>query len=97
MDYAISLPVSVARPQCWSLADRATDLGVVNVGIGDVEDARVIGPRVKDDMHLQAADAPVRFGPVTQLAERNGRRIDQLHHLRAVAELWPEVGDGMTW
>jgi hypothetical protein len=69
--------------------DRATDLGVVNVGIGDVEDARVIGLRVKDDMHLQAADAPVRFGPVAQPAERNGRRIDQLHHRRAVASRLP--------
>jgi hypothetical protein len=40
-------------------------------------------------MHFQAADAPVRFGPVAQLAERNGRRIDQLHHLRAVASRLP--------
>ncbi len=54
--------------------DRATDLGVVDVGIGDVEDARTVGLRVKDDMHLQAADAPVRFGPVAQLAERDRRR-----------------------
>jgi hypothetical protein len=69
--------------------DRATDLGVVNVGIGDVEDARVVGLRVKDDMHLQAADAPVRFGPVAQLAERNGGRIDQLHHRRTVASRLP--------
>src|SRR5882724_11420455 len=69
--------------------DRAADLGVVDVGIGDVEDARAVGLRVKDDMHLQAADAPVRFGPVAQLAERDGRRIDQLHHGRAVMARLP--------
>ena len=69
--------------------DRAADLGVVNVGIGDVEDARVVGLRVKDDVHLQAADAPVRFGPVAKLAERDGGRIDQLHHGRAVASRLP--------
>jgi hypothetical protein len=40
-------------------------------------------------MHLQAADASVRFGPVAQLAERDGRRIDQLHHGRAVAPRLP--------
>lgn len=40
-------------------------------------------------MHLQPADAPVRFGPVAQLAERDGRRIDQLHHGRAVASRLP--------
>jgi len=40
-------------------------------------------------MHLQAADAPVRFGPIAQLAERNGGRIDQLDHRRAVAPRLP--------
>jgi hypothetical protein len=40
-------------------------------------------------MHLQAADAPVRFGPIAQLAERDGGRIDQLHHRRAVAPRLP--------
>ena len=40
-------------------------------------------------MHLQAADAPVRFGPIAQLAERNGRCIDQLDHLRTVAPRLP--------
>src|SRR5207302_7008624 len=52
--------------------DRATDLGVVDVGIGDVEDARAVGLRVKDDMHLQAADTPVRFGPIAELPSRIG-------------------------
>src|SRR4029077_4713109 len=72
---AIALIKDIARTRLDR--DRATDLGVVNIGIGDVEDARIVGLRVKDDMHLQAADAPVRFGPVAQLAERNGGRIDQ--------------------
>ena len=40
-------------------------------------------------MHLQAADAPVRFGPIAQLAERNGGRIDQPQHCRAVASRLP--------
>jgi hypothetical protein len=40
-------------------------------------------------MHLQTADAPVRFGPIAQLAERNRGRIDQLDHVRAVAPRLP--------
>src|SRR6202022_4693918 len=84
---AIALIKDIARPRLDR--DRAPDLGVVDVGIGDVEDARIIGLRVKDDMHLQAADAPVRFGPTAQFAERNGGRIDQLDHRRAVASRLP--------
>jgi hypothetical protein len=80
---AIALVKDIGRPLLDR--DRAADLGVVDVGIGDVEDARTVGLRVKDDVHLQAADAPVRFGPVAQLAERDRRRIDQLHHGGAVA------------
>src|SRR5207244_12173982 len=45
--------------------------------------------RVKDDMHLQTADATVRFGPVAQRAKRNGGCIDQLDHLRALASGLP--------
>src|ERR1700730_3754720 len=59
---AIALVKDIGRSRLEG--DRATDLGVVDVGIGDVEDARIVGLRVKDDMHLQAADTPVRFGPV---------------------------------
>src|SRR5271167_536133 len=66
---AIALIKDIGRPRLDR--DRATDLGVVNVGIGDVEDARIVDLRVKDDMHLQAADTPVRFGPIAQLAERD--------------------------
>jgi SAM domain (Sterile alpha motif) len=84
---AIALIKDVGRPGLDR--DRATDLGVVNVGVGDVEDARIVGLRVKDDMHLQAPNTPVRFGTIAQLAERNGRRIDQLHHRRAVASRLP--------
>src|ERR1700730_15811374 len=64
---AIALVKDIGRSRLE--CNRATDLGVVDVGIGDVEDARIVGLRVKDDMHLQAADTPVRFGPVAQLAE----------------------------
>ena len=84
---AIALVKDIGRPRLNR--DRAPDLGVVDVGIGDVEDARIVGLRVKDDMHLQAADAPVRFGPIAQLAKRNGGCIDQLHHLCAVASGLP--------
>ena len=64
---------------------RATDLGVVDVGIGDVEDARAIELRIVDDMQLHATDAAIRFGPIAQLAERNGGRVDQPQHCRALA------------
>src|SRR5215831_11750739 len=56
---AIPLVKDIARPRLDR--QRATDLGVVNIGIGNVEDARIIGLRVKDDMELQAANAPVRL------------------------------------
>lgn len=44
--------------------DGAADLGVVDMGVGDVEDARAVGLRVVDDMQLHAADPAVRLGPV---------------------------------
>src|SRR5262245_23273039 len=84
---AIPLVKDIARPRLDR--QRATDLGVVNIGIGNVEDARIIGLRVKDDMELQAANAPVRFGPLAQLAERNGGRIDQPYHRRTVVPRLP--------
>jgi hypothetical protein len=64
--------------------DRAADLGVIDVGIGDVEDARTIKVRIIDDMHLHAADAAIRLGPIAALAERDGRGIDQPQHGRAL-------------
>lgn len=70
--------------------DGAADLRVVDVGIGDVEDARAIGPRIVDDVHLHPANAAVRLGPVAQLAERDRGGVDQPHHGRTFAAHLPE-------
>src|SRR5712671_5178441 len=55
--------------------DGAADLGIVDVGIGQIEDARAVGFGIVDDMHLHAFDASVRLRPTAQPAKGNGARI----------------------
>src|SRR5262249_54819058 len=66
-------------------ADGAADLDIVDIGVGDVEEARAIGLRVIDDMHLHAANAAVALRPSAESAERDGGRIDDAQHVAAVA------------
>lgn len=63
--------------------DRAPNHGIVDVGVGDVQDARIIGFGIVDDVHLHAADTPVRLDPAAQLAQRDGRRVDEAQHCPA--------------
>ena len=77
------------------------DLDVVDVGIGDGDVARIVGQRVIDDVQFQADDATVAAGPVDQPAQRDRRRIDQPHHLAALAADQPigqprEHGEGLA-
>src|SRR5882724_2939044 len=53
------------------------DLDVVDGRIRHLDATRDIVPRMIDDVHLHAADAPVPFGPFTHLAHRDRARVDQ--------------------
>ena len=55
-------------------------MGVVDVGVGDVEDLRQIAAGIVDDMGLHAADAAVGLGPFEQFSQWDGRRVDQAQH-----------------
>src|SRR5579859_4466992 len=55
------------------LADRR----VVDVGVCDRQNADGAAVAIRKDMHLHAADAAVRLSPIVELAERNGRGVDQ--------------------
>ena len=73
---------------------------VVDVGVGDVEDARQVGAGVVGDVHLHAARAPVRLRPAAQLAERDRGRVDQPERGAGVApgapvDLAREHGEGL--
>src|SRR5712691_8594426 len=80
---------------------RPADLDVVDVGIGDVDEGRIVGHRVVDDMHLQPPDAAVALGPFDDFAERNGGGIDQPQHLATLASHQPvgqprQPGEGLA-
>jgi hypothetical protein len=53
--------------------------------VGDVEDVRLASVRIVNHVHLHAADAAIGFGPVADLAERDGGGIDQAQQKVAIA------------
>ena len=57
--------------------DLSADLGVVDVCVGDVEDARQIAVRIVDDMGFHAAKAAIGLGPIEQFPQRDGGGVDQ--------------------
>src|SRR6202167_1905600 len=61
--------------------DRAADLRVVDVGVGNVQDPRQIGVRIVEDVDFHAADTAVRLGPGAKFSQRDRRRVDQTDEL----------------
>src|SRR3974390_799189 len=67
----------------------AADFDIVDVGGSDLDATRAIVLRMVDDVSLHAADAPIRFGPLAHLAQRDRAGIHQAHHLGSLAPRFP--------
>ena len=69
----------------------APDLDIVHGRRRDRDAARMIAPRIVDQMQLQPARAPVPVGPGTEPIERYRGGVDQAQHRRTLA-LEPPAG-----
>ncbi|BDV33997.1 hypothetical protein SS37A_15260 [Methylocystis iwaonis] len=72
--------ISGARLDIGFLAD----LYVVHIGGRDFRAKGPIGARVMDHVHFEAVSAAVGAGVIEEFAQRDGRRIDEADHVRAL-------------
>src|SRR5882757_9679051 len=68
------------------------DLDVIDGRRRNLDTTRDILPWMIDDVHLQAADAAIPFGPFAHLAQRDWARVDQPNHL---SPFHPRVSIGL--